>query len=60
MNDGRIDFLDMSLWDSFKEPVDTAYHGRTLLNFFTELDRGGVRLCVAGKILAPTHAHACL
>ena len=60
MHEGRIDFLDMSLWDSFKEPVDTAYQGRTLLSYFTELDRRGVRLGVAGKILTPTQAHACL
>ncbi len=32
MNDAQIDFLDMSLWDSFKEPVEEAYRGQTLLS----------------------------
>ena len=36
---GKIDFLDMSLWDSFKEPEDQAFKGRTLLSYFTELKR---------------------
>lgn len=50
LRQGRIDYLDMSLWDAFKEPVDEAFKGRTLMSYFTELDRGDVRLGVAGKI----------
>ncbi len=57
---GRIDFLDMSLWDCFKEPEDDAFRGRTLLSCFTELDRGAVRLGVAGKILGGAEAHRCV
>ena len=46
----EIDFLDMSLWDVDKAPNDPAFAGRTLMSCFTELDRGAVRLGVAGKI----------
>ena len=60
MKEERIDFLDMSLWDSFKEPVEEAFQGRTLLSYFTELDRGEVRLGVAGKICTPQDAKRCL
>ncbi|MBV1882679.1 MAG: NADH:flavin oxidoreductase [Pseudomonadales bacterium] len=50
MSEDNIDFLDISLWDVFKEPVEKAYQGRSLISYFTELDRGNVRLGVAGKI----------
>ena len=50
---GKIDFLDMSLWDSFKEPEDQAFKGRTLLSYFTELQRGNVALGIAGKLRNP-------
>lgn len=50
MREGRIDYLDMSLWDAFKEPEDPAHQGRSLMSFFTELDRGEVRLGAAGKL----------
>lgn len=60
MSDGKIDFLDMSLWDSFKEPLDEAFQGRTLLSYFTELDRGDVRLATAGKINTPGDAKRCM
>jgi 2,4-dienoyl-CoA reductase-like NADH-dependent reductase (Old Yellow Enzyme family) len=50
LSDGRLDFLDMSLWDVAKEPEDEAFKGRSLMSWFTELDRAGTRLGVAGKI----------
>ena len=53
LSDGKIDFLDMSLWDSFKEPEDKAFKGRTLLSYFSELDRGNVALGVAGNLRSP-------
>ena len=56
MTEGAIDFLDMSLWDIFKEPADEAYQGRSLMSYFTELERGKVKLGVAGKIMSPAHA----
>ena len=51
--DAKIDFLDMSLWDSFKEPEDEAYQGRSLLSYFSELERGEVKLGIAGKLRNP-------
>jgi 2,4-dienoyl-CoA reductase-like NADH-dependent reductase (Old Yellow Enzyme family) len=53
LSNADIDFLDMSLWDSFKEPNDEAFKGRTLIEHFAALDRGDVRLGVAGKIATP-------
>ena len=46
----KIDFLDMSLWDSFKEPVEEEHQGKNLLEHFTELDFKDVLLTVAGNI----------
>jgi 2,4-dienoyl-CoA reductase-like NADH-dependent reductase (Old Yellow Enzyme family) len=60
MGDGQIDFLDMSLWDSFKEPAEEGFQGKTLLSYFTELERGDVRLGTAGKISTPDEALRCL
>ena len=51
MREDNIEYLDMSLWDVFKEPEDAALKGRSLLSFFTELDRGNVRLGAAGKVM---------
>ena len=50
MREDRIEYLDMSLWDAFKEPEDEALKGRSLMSFFTGLERGKVRLGAAGKI----------
>lgn len=56
----KIDFLDMSLWDVFKESEEAEFAGRTLMSCFTELDRGEVRLGVAGKIRTPEEAEQVL
>jgi 2,4-dienoyl-CoA reductase-like NADH-dependent reductase (Old Yellow Enzyme family) len=50
MREAKIDYLDMSLWDVFKEPMEASLQGRTLMSYFTELKRGPVRLGAAGKI----------
>jgi 2,4-dienoyl-CoA reductase-like NADH-dependent reductase (Old Yellow Enzyme family) len=50
MDERSVDYLDLSLWDVFKEPNDEAFKGRSLLSCFTDLDRGPVRLGAAGKI----------
>ncbi|WP_380879350.1 putative NADH-dependent flavin oxidoreductase YqiG [Sphingomonas sp. DBB INV C78] len=60
MADGKIDYLDMSLWDVAKEPEDERFRGRSLLSYFTELDRGSVRLGAAGKIMTGTAAASVL
>ena len=48
--EAKIDFLDISLWDSFKLPEDNHFHELTLLEHFTSLDLKQVKLTVAGKI----------
>jgi len=55
-DEDKIDFLDMSLWDVFKEPEEEDYKGRSLMSYFTELPRGNVKLGVAGKIRTPEDA----
>jgi 2,4-dienoyl-CoA reductase-like NADH-dependent reductase (Old Yellow Enzyme family) len=60
MAQGKIDYLDMSLWDAAKEPVEEAFQGRSLMSYFSELPRGGVRLGVAGKIMTPRIAETML
>jgi 2,4-dienoyl-CoA reductase-like NADH-dependent reductase (Old Yellow Enzyme family) len=60
MADGKIDYLDMSLWDVFKEPVEEAFKGRSLMSYFAELPRGQVRLGVAGKVTSPAIARQML
>ena len=53
----KIDFLDMSLWDSFKEPVEEEHQGKNLLEHFTELDFKDVMLTVAGNIRTGENVH---
>jgi 2,4-dienoyl-CoA reductase-like NADH-dependent reductase (Old Yellow Enzyme family) len=57
---GDVDFLDLSLWDVFKEPQDAEFQGRSLLSCFTALDRGTVRMGAAGKITGGQDATHCL
>jgi len=55
-----VDFLDISLWDCFKEPEETQHQGRSLLQHFTELDYKHVRLTVAGNIRSGKDCRAIL
>jgi 2,4-dienoyl-CoA reductase-like NADH-dependent reductase (Old Yellow Enzyme family) len=57
MREDKIDYLDMSLWDVFKEPNDEALKGRSLMSYFTELKRGNVRLGAAGKLTTGEGVH---
>ena len=57
---GAIDLLDLSLWDVFKEPEEAEFRGRTLLSYFTELDRHAVRIGAAGKIMSGADARQVL
>jgi 2,4-dienoyl-CoA reductase-like NADH-dependent reductase (Old Yellow Enzyme family) len=57
---GKIDYLDMSLWDVRKAPNDEAFAGQSLTSVFTGLDRGSARLGVAGKIGSAETAAWCL
>jgi 2,4-dienoyl-CoA reductase-like NADH-dependent reductase (Old Yellow Enzyme family) len=60
MSEGAVDAIDMSLWDAFKEPLEPAFQGRSLMSYFTDLERGPVRLGVAGKIGSGASAARCL
>jgi 2,4-dienoyl-CoA reductase-like NADH-dependent reductase (Old Yellow Enzyme family) len=60
MTGGKLDYLDMSLWDSFKAPVDPAFKDRLLIDWFAELPRGTTRLGVAGKIMSADDARLVL
>lgn len=46
----KTDFLDISLWDCFKEAEDERHRNKSLLEHFTSLDYKNVKLTVAGKI----------
>ena len=54
-----VDFVDLSLWDCFKEPEDEAYKGSTLIEVATDVERRStpsgrrVPLGVAGKLHNP-------
>jgi 2,4-dienoyl-CoA reductase-like NADH-dependent reductase (Old Yellow Enzyme family) len=50
INEHDVDFLDLSLWDVFKQTQDESYHSKSLLAHFTSLDYKDVKLTVAGKI----------
>ncbi len=50
IDEGKIDFLDISLWDVFKYPEETEFKSKSLLKHVTSLDFKNVRLTVAGKI----------
>ena len=54
INTQKIDFLDISLWDSFKYPAGEKNanntNTKTLLEHFTEIDFKNVLLTVAGNI----------
>ena len=47
---GDVDYLDLSLWDVFKEPIEPEFQGRSLLSYFTDLPRNSCRVGAAGKI----------
>ncbi|ROO87896.1 2,4-dienoyl-CoA reductase-like NADH-dependent reductase (Old Yellow Enzyme family) [Actinocorallia herbida] len=60
LDSGLLDYLDMSLWDAFKETYEEEHRGRLLIEHFTDLPRGGTRLGVAGKIGSASDAAWCL
>ncbi|MEO3787236.1 NADH:flavin oxidoreductase [Actinocorallia sp. B10E7] len=55
-----LDYLDMSLWDAFKETYEEAHRDRLLIEHFTDLPRGATLLGVAGKIGSAPDAAWCL
>jgi 2,4-dienoyl-CoA reductase-like NADH-dependent reductase (Old Yellow Enzyme family) len=46
--------IDMSLWDCAKNAIEDAYSERRLIDIFAEIERGAVRLAVAGKLYSAT------
>jgi 2,4-dienoyl-CoA reductase-like NADH-dependent reductase (Old Yellow Enzyme family) len=50
IEEAKIDFLDISLWDCFKHPEEEENQNLTLLEHFTSLEFRKVMLTVAGKI----------
>jgi 2,4-dienoyl-CoA reductase-like NADH-dependent reductase (Old Yellow Enzyme family) len=60
IDSGLVDFLDISLWDSFKLPEEEAFQGQSLLAHFADLDRKDVLLTVAGKITTAEDVFAVL
>jgi 2,4-dienoyl-CoA reductase-like NADH-dependent reductase (Old Yellow Enzyme family) len=60
LRQGQVDYLDLSLWDAFKLPVEEAFQSRPLLSWFTDLERGGARLGAAGAIMTPAQCLAVL
>ena len=46
----KIDFLDISLWDSFKEPNEEEHKQKSLLKHFTDINFMETLLTVAGNI----------
>ena len=58
IDEGSLDYLDISLWDCFKESADEEFQGRSLLSYFTDLSWGDVKLVVAGKLKTPADAEA--
>jgi 2,4-dienoyl-CoA reductase-like NADH-dependent reductase (Old Yellow Enzyme family) len=42
--------IDMSLWDCAKNAIEDGWTDRRLIDVFAAIDRGNVRLAVAGKL----------
>lgn len=60
IDSGQLDFLDLSLWDTFKLPEEADYRGKPLIGWFDHLHRKGVPVGVAGKIHDPADAERAL
>ncbi len=60
MAGGKLDYIDMSMWDASKEPEEVEHKGRSLTGWFADLPRGQTRLGVAGKIMTPRIAERLL
>eukprot|EP00935_MAST-01C_sp_MAST-1C-sp1_P001230 g1230.t1 len=59
-NEGQLDYIDLSLWDCFKEPIEEEFKGHDLMYWFNQIDRGDTRIGCAGKIMTAEEAQACL
>ena len=50
VDEAKVDFIDMSLWDCTKNGIDEGFTDRRLIDVFAGIERGAVRLAVAGKL----------
>jgi 2,4-dienoyl-CoA reductase-like NADH-dependent reductase (Old Yellow Enzyme family) len=57
---GHVDMIDMSLWDCAKNAIDEGWADRRLIDIFASIDRGNVRLAVAGKLYSAAAVRAAL
>ncbi len=57
IQENKIDFLDVSLWDIYKFPEEIEHQNQSLLSYFTSIDMKKVRLTVAGKIINGLDVH---
>jgi 2,4-dienoyl-CoA reductase-like NADH-dependent reductase (Old Yellow Enzyme family) len=57
---GKVDFIDMSLWDINKQPEEEGFADRSLIEIFSARPRGDTRLTVAGKINSPNDVKAAM
>jgi 2,4-dienoyl-CoA reductase-like NADH-dependent reductase (Old Yellow Enzyme family) len=60
LGSGKLDYVDMSLWDVFKAPVEEAFASRPLIDWFADLPRGETRLGAAGKLMSAADARRVL
>jgi 2,4-dienoyl-CoA reductase-like NADH-dependent reductase (Old Yellow Enzyme family) len=56
MTSGMIDWLDLHLANVLMKPVDEAFQGKRLVNWFADLSRGSAKLGAAGKIASAADA----
>ncbi|RDW76523.1 uncharacterized protein DSM5745_06515 [Aspergillus mulundensis] len=64
MREGKIDYLDLAMWDYRKVvdssfelgPSDMEWKGRTLLSLFTEIPRHGVAVGASGHVMSARQA----
>lgn len=50
VDEAKVDFVDMSLWDVGKSGVDEGFTDKVLIDVFAGIERGSVKLAVAGKM----------
>lgn len=57
---GKMDFIDISIWDYTKQPADEQDQGQSLLDHVTSIDFKNVLLTVAGNIRTGEDVHKVL
>jgi len=60
IDQNKLDFLDLSLWDCFKVPENDTYKDKSLIEHFTEIDYDKTKLTVAGKLYSANEARRAL